>query len=109
MILLLTSWPNPNVDIHVDGADKVVHFGMYVILGALVARALLAPRTRVGLLAAAAWMTVFGMLDEVHQHWIPGRSTSIADWAADILGASVGLLAAHFLLSLALGRQEQQT
>ena len=109
VILLFTSWPSPNVDLHVAGADKVVHFSLYAILGALVARALLTPRTRIGLLAALAWMTVFGMLDEVHQYWIPGRETSVADWGADILGATVGLLAAHLLLSLALRRQDQQT
>ncbi len=108
VILLLTSWPSPSVDFRVEGADKVVHFSVYAALGALVARVLPVPRTRLSLLAALAWITVFGLLDEVHQDWIPGREASVFDWAADTLGAAVGLLAAHRLLSLALRRQEQQ-
>lgn len=96
------------MDVSVAGADKIVHFSMYATLGILVARALMVPRTRVALFSAIAWITVFGLLDEVHQHWIAGREASVLDWAADILGATVGLFAAHFLLSLALRRQDQQ-
>lgn len=92
-----------------SGLDKVVHFSVYAVLGLLVTRALDVPRTRVALLSAIASMTVFGLLDEVHQHWIPGRDASIADWAADILGATVGLLAANHLLSLARKRPDLPT
>lgn len=91
------------------GADKVAHLGLYGVLGFLVARALLLPRRRVVMVAALAWITVFAMLDEVHQHWIPGRDASIADWAADILGATLGLLAATYLFSLAPRRPDPTT
>lgn len=90
----------------VSGSDKIVHVAMYGILGFLVARALARPRTRVDQLAALAWMTVFALLDEVHQHWIPGREASAADWAADLLGAAVGLVLANHLLSSARERPD---
>ena len=109
MILVLTSWPSPRIGVDVSGADKVVHFGIYGILGVLVTRALAPPRTRVDLLAALAGMTVFAMLDELHQYWIPGRDASVADWAADLLGATVGLVLAHHLLSSARERLDPLT
>lgn len=101
MILVATSWPSPHLGSFETGADKVVHFGMYGVLGFLVTRALVRPRTSVALLAALAWMTVFAMLDELHQVWIPGRDASVGDWMADLLGAAVGLLVANHLFSTA--------
>lgn len=109
VILVLTSWPGSGLGNQVTGADKIAHLGMYGVLGYLVARALPLPRGRVAMLASLAWMTVFALLDEVHQHWIPGRDASIADWAADILGASLGLLAATYILSSAPRRPDPST
>ena len=37
--------------------------------------------------------TEFGVSDEVHQSFTPGRSMEIADWVADTLGATVAVLA----------------
>ena len=109
VILVATSWPSSSLGNQVTGADKVAHLGLYGVLGFLVARALLLPRRRVVMVAALAWITVFAMLDEVHQHWIPGRDASIADWAADVLGATLGLLAATYLFSLAPRRPDPTT
>lgn len=106
---MATSWPNPHLGSVETGADKIVHFGMYGVLGFLVTRALVRPRTSVDLLAALAWMTVFAMLDEVHQFWIPGRDASVGDWTADILGATVGLLVANHLFSTAHARPDPLT
>jgi len=109
VILVLTSWPSPRVSTRVTGTDKIAHFSVYAILGYLVARALSEPRTRWALLSAVVAMYVFGMLDEVHQMWVPGREASVWDWAADCLGASTGLLVGHHLLSLAQSRQDLPT
>jgi VanZ family protein len=35
-------------------------------------------------------MAVWGMLDEMHQDWIPGRQMDTGDLVADIAGAAVG-------------------
>lgn len=73
--------------------DKLVHGGLYLVLGWLVGAALCAMGRRgvvawlFGLLALAA----FALLDEVHQRWLPGRVTSLGDWAADVVGATIGL------------------
>lgn len=106
VILVLTSWPNPQLPFSVSGLDKVVHFSMYGILGFLVGRAL--PRQRIlsALVAAAVGLAVFGALDEWHQRFIPGRSADVRDWLADVTGMVLGLLLAHLLLSLAPLRRD---
>ena len=75
--------------------DKLVHCTMYAILGLLWARAALAARPRgrtivIVLLAIA----LLAALDELHQHFIPGRSMDVRDWMADTIGASVGIMIA---------------
>ena len=91
-LLLATSWPNPNVPAVGEG-DKVVHAAMYGGLAWLVARAepSLARRAPWQLLVALV-LSAFGALDEWHQQLIPGRSASVADWAADTAGIALALL-----------------
>jgi len=33
---------------------------------------------------------LYGMTDELHQMFVPGRQPDIADWIADILGVAIG-------------------
>jgi VanZ family protein len=70
--------------------DKVAHFSIYGLLATLVARA--------GFPGGRGWWAVvvvslFGLTDEWHQSFTPGRSVEVADWVADTLGAltAVGL------------------
>jgi hypothetical protein len=37
----------------------------------------------------------YGIFDECHQAFVPGRSASFADWLADGIGAGVALLLLH--------------
>lgn len=68
--------------------DKVTHFSVFGLLATLVCR--LGSGWRA---AVYAWIAVavFGMLDEWHQSFVPGRSTELADWIADSLGAAVAV------------------
>lgn len=94
-ILVATSWPNPNVP-QVGRGDLIVHLLLYAGLGLLAARAALAETrhtARAALLVAVA-ASAFGALDEWHQRFVPGRSASVDDWAADSLGGALGALAA---------------
>jgi VanZ family protein len=81
----------------VPGVDKVVHLVEFLVLGVLVARALgkAWPETR-GLrhfLITAVFVACYGVADEVHQAWVPGRSASVYDALADALGGCLGALA----------------
>jgi VanZ family protein len=103
----MTSWPRLDLAALADGGDKLAHLGGYAILGALSARAAYpSPRPiRTGL-AILVTVLVIGLLDEVHQSWIPGRATDIADWLADGVGGCIGILVAPFLPSPAHRRRE---
>ncbi|GAB5541240.1 MAG: VanZ family protein [Sandaracinaceae bacterium] len=79
--------------------DKGVHMLEYGVLGFLVAHA--ARRTWPGrapwrTFSVAVWITVlWGLLDEVHQAFVPGRSSEALDLVADTLGALTGAGARH--------------
>ena len=94
-ILLMTSWPKLGLIEIASSADKVAHFGAYLVLSLLSARAAF-PADRPWRIAAAivAAIAVLAMLDELHQAWIPGRFPDVWDWFADIGGGVVGILLA---------------
>jgi VanZ family protein len=68
------------------------HFFEYAVLGMLLflaGRRTLAWR-RAALLAIAV-ASAYGVTDEVHQIFTPGRTPDPADWATDTVGAAVGV------------------
>lgn len=103
LVLVATSLPGTAVPASGPaGLDKLLHFGLYLVLAALWSAAARRSRaaghgadgTRGGL--GVGWLLVPGLaifagLDELHQAWIPGRSPSPADWAADLAGIAVGM------------------
>lgn len=90
VILVGTSIPNVPGPPAPPGVDKVAHLAMYAVLGFLALRAAWdgAARTLVVTLAAVA---LFAAVDEWHQAYIPSRSADIADWVADVTGATLGI------------------
>lgn len=81
-------------------SDKLVHAAEYAVLGALVAAAfrLRGRSARNALAWAVAIASAYGISDEVHQYFVPGRSADPFDWMADTLGAAVGAMAALAVL-----------
>jgi len=79
-------------------ADKLIHGVEYAVLGALLVRALLRgpPRLRVpaALAVAVVGAAVFGVTDELHQAFTPGRYCSAFDAVADGVGGALGAVAA---------------
>lgn len=69
--------------------DKVVHFSVYGLLGTLACRAI--PGRR-GAWWALFVVSAYGATDEWHQHFVPGRSSELADWIADTTGAGVAII-----------------
>jgi VanZ family protein len=76
------------------GVDKVMHFVEYGVLGFLLARLIanvqstLSKGFLLGLVVILA--TLYGISDEVHQAFVPGRNASPWDVAADGLGGLMG-------------------
>ncbi len=78
---------------NVENADKIVHFIMYFSLAFVLGRDLYSVRQSL----SASWWTVtvlmpslFGVLMEAVQFFLPYRSASLFDMAANISGAAVG-------------------
>jgi VanZ family protein len=73
--------------------DKHAHSIAYAVLGGLLLRALSgaawAGITWRRVAAAVALSTLYGVTDELHQWFVPGREASLADLAADAVGAGV--------------------
>lgn len=99
VILLVSSMPLAIRVVEFRFADKIAHFAEYLLLAAFVSRGLaLDPRAtawsrRTRLVVALGSLLVFATLDEAHQAWIPGRSPSAGDIAADAAGVIVGCAA----------------
>lgn len=87
------------VDIPLGAPDYVAHGIGYAGLGALFMRALAGG----GRLSAMSWRWVllatllgglYGVTDEFHQSFVPGRYPSLSDVVADTVGSLVGAFAA---------------
>ncbi len=76
----------------VAGTDKLAHAGAYTVLGALLTVATAGARFsgRRAVVIAAALASLYGVSDELHQAFVPGRETSAGDWVADTVGALAG-------------------
>jgi VanZ family protein len=73
--------PTPPTDLPLD---KLAHFVLYGVLGWLAA----AGRERAGV--PSAWLVTLlaiacGVIDEIHQRTVPGRSAEVADAVVDAL------------------------
>jgi len=70
------------------------HLGEYFVFGVLLAFALGDSRPTVRLaLVAIAIASLYGVTDEFHQRFTPGRTPDPADWALDTVGATAGAFA----------------
>jgi VanZ family protein len=75
-----------------EGSDKVVHAGLYGVLGMCLGagrvRSIAPPPHLVLILVGA----LYGATDEWHQVYVRGRSPDWSDWVADVVGVVVGYL-----------------
>jgi hypothetical protein len=75
------------------------HFIGYFILGAAFVRGFARGRLAgvTPKAAVLAWLAsgAYGLSDELHQRFVPGRDSSVADWVTDLAGAAVAVGAAR--------------
>src|SRR5688572_17265433 len=93
-IFVLSSFPGsayPTTDL--VNADKLVHVAIYALLGGLCARGLArgwSLGTGRALSLAAMTAALYGVTDELHQWFVPGRNADWRDVVADAAGAVLG-------------------
>ena len=92
IVIAVSSIPNlktPSVEFF--AVDKLAHFIEYAIFGFLTFRSFShlreGIRVNLALLLSILFLSVFAMIDEYHQRFIPGRQADVADVATDLLGA----------------------
>jgi VanZ family protein len=101
-LLIATSLPTDNLP-SIAISDKFKHFGAFFGLSILLALTLHYQNKFLLLkkyfLAAALIITsLYGILDEIHQSFIPGRYDEFLDWVADSLGAIAGILLVFYVM-----------
>ena len=84
------SLPTPMLFSH---QDKLFHAGAYFVLATFVLRAFRHARLSLPMLLISSliFSSLYGLSDEWHQSFIPGRMSDSADWAADTVGAIIFL------------------
>ena len=70
--------------------DKVIHVGLYGVLGITLARARVHSGVTWPHVAFVMLGALYGITDEWHQAFVPGRSVSLLDWIADVTGVLLG-------------------
>lgn len=103
LIFIQSSRPFPGNIPDILFIDKVLHFFGYALLGVLFFRAYhtlpLKNRPRPMIFLSIISATLYGISDEIHQHFVPTRSADIWDVLADMLGSIFGVLIIHHILS----------
>jgi len=105
-IVLLAATSFPTIDVPTtDVSDKTYHFTAYFGLGVLLNLTLVFQNKYLTLKRKNAFYTVligsiYGIFDEVHQYFIPGRSMEFLDFVADFFGLVLAVLFVLFLLRL---------
>ncbi len=94
IIFFLSSLPAPTLQqVPFTLSDKLVHVVEFSILGVLLARALASLgrwNSWVVWVLSIVCCTLYGISDEFHQSFVPGREVSAYDALADSIGGMLG-------------------
>ncbi|GAB6282358.1 MAG: hypothetical protein STSR0008_11030 [Ignavibacterium sp.] len=101
ILFILTSIPINKLP-EIGLSDKIEHFGAYLVLSFLLNLAfrfqnkikLFSERPN---LFSFLFAFIYGVFDEIHQAFIPGRDCDLFDLTADTIGAILGLIIILFL------------
>ena len=95
LIYIQSSYPSPQSLPDFPFLDKLLHFACYAFLGALFLRAFnttpLKHNLKLVLFLSVFLSALYGISDEIHQHFVPYRSADYRDVLANILGSIAGV------------------
>jgi VanZ family protein len=84
------------------GWDKLQHLLAYLVLsvtvGLWISPAFWERRSVFAVLLTMLISSAYGVIDEFHQYFVPGRDCNVWDWLADTLGALLGALVIMVLM-----------
>jgi len=101
LIFLQSSFPSIESIPKLQYTDKLLHFFAYAVLGALFLRAYTTLRIRNSLklliILSVLSSSLYGISDEIHQHFVPSRSFEYYDILADVLGSLFGVFIYRYI------------
>lgn len=96
LIFTLSSFPHIPQPKLFPNADKVIHLFEYAILTLLLARAIGSMKTQKGKIQGVYFAVIiaslYGISDEIHQAFVPGRDCNLIDWFSDLSGVLLFLI-----------------
>jgi VanZ family protein len=88
VLFFLSSRPSVGISLE-GGLDKVAHLVAYFVLGVLLAHGATTRRLSPVIAVLIGW--TYGIVDEIHQSFVPGRFAEFGDWVADAIGVVLGV------------------
>ena len=95
LLFYLSHQPSLHTPSLFTGQDKLAHATVYGLLGVLLLGALPQSAGRYSwrqITVSALIASLYGMSDELHQSFVPGRSAEVGDWLADSAGALIAVV-----------------
>jgi VanZ family protein len=93
VLFLLSSTSSLSGPSPIPFSDKIAHLILYTVLGATLAWGRVSGRSRLPHVLFVGIGMLYGLSDEWHQSFVPGRDSSVGDLAADIAGLVLGYTA----------------
>ena len=94
VIFIQSSYPSPEDVPDIPYFDKFLHFSAYALLGFLFVRAYRTLRIKDNLnlviILSILSSSIYGISDELHQHYVPFRDADMMDAFMDMLGSIFG-------------------
>jgi VanZ family protein len=100
LIYIQSSYPSPERVPQFPYFDKLAHLLAYALLGVLFYRAYrthIKNNLKLVILLSIASSLLYGITDELHQHYVPYRNADWMDVLADVLGSILGVYAYRFI------------
>lgn len=104
ILFILTSLPTGLAIETRDVSDKLLHFGAYGLLSVLLHLNMYFQNKFIRLKNSPATFTlviasIYGLIDEIHQMFVPGRSAEFLDWVADFSGSLLAVLITGYIIN----------
>jgi VanZ family protein len=95
LIFIQSSYPSIKHTPEIPYFDKVLHCAGYALLGALFLRAFKTSRIKDNVkhmvMLSVLLSGLYGISDEIHQHFVPYRDADLMDVLADTIGGIMGV------------------
>lgn len=94
LLFHLSAQPGWTIPEYFEYHDKVIHLGAYAILGLFAWRSFrhFVQKRSLLVFCCAGFSGLYGLSDEIHQFYVPGRFADPFDLIADFIGAMTSVL-----------------